>query len=1095
MLNAFQRPRQCLQVLFLCVAFSPLAQSQIPSMEENSDREIFFEQHVRPVLVEQCSGCHGATKQEGGLRVDSREALVAGGDTDPAIIAGDDDSLLLRVVRRDGDLKMPPDRPLPERDIRSLEMWVKSGAVWPVESTTHSTKPPDAGKDHWAFLPISSPEIPVVADPTWVRTPVDAWIAKTHAERGLTPSPRADRRTLIRRLTYSLTGLPPTPEEVKQFVADTEADAYENLVERLLASPHYGEHWGRHWLDVARYADTKGYVYDREERFWTHAWTYRDWVVKSLNNDMPYDRFLLLQLAADQVGDAMPGDLAAIGFLTLGRRFLGVRRDVIDDRIDTVCRGTMGLTVNCARCHDHKFDPIPTADYYSLYGVFDSCLEQQSVLDDSPGDHAFREELYKRQTTLHEKLQQCRRESSERARARTADYLFAQSELQKYPADGFDQIFEKSDLLPAFVRSWERQLRRSRLANDPIFVPWHAYAGIEPANFELLADSVTRQLFNHSPPPHSIVAASFATAPRTFREVCDRYADLFSKADEDTQDYDAESLRQFLKNAPWMVPDGPISHCETFFDTNTLTELWKLQAKVDRWLIDAKKVPVAVTLTDQKQPVEPRIFRRGDPLKLGDEVPRQFLSALSDSNQKPFEIGSGRLELANAIIAPTNPLTARVIVNRVWAHHFGAGLVTTPSDFGLRSEPPSHPELLDWLATLLIRENWSLKQLHRTIVLSATYQQSSAMSHDAQAAQRHSQADPRNRFLWRANPRRLTFEELRDSLWRVSDSLDVSLGGYPSDLFTAPFPARRTIYGLVDRQYLASALRVFDFANPDLHVSQRNETTVPQQTLFFMNHPMVLERAAALATSARVDAGNDDPREVATQMFRRAYQRGPSSTEIADVVTWLNGHENPVIDSVPATAGDWCYGYGALDETSQALRTFTPLPHFTGTSWQGGPKWPDAKLGWVQLTATGGHPGNDRGVAAIRRWTAPREMRIAVQTRVAHQPAVGDGIRVFIVSSTQGILKSSTIHQQSEVINIDSLAVKQGETVDFVVDINEVLNSDQFQWNAVIVQTDPENSTVWNSTSDFPAATAARLDVWEQLAQVILCSNEFLFVD
>ncbi|MBW3597437.1 MAG: DUF1549 and DUF1553 domain-containing protein [Planctomycetes bacterium] len=962
--------------------------------------------------------------------------------------------------------------------------------------------------DHWAFQPLTMPTPPRPPSPDWEQTPLDAFVATKLAEHDLAPSPPADRRTLIRRITYGLTGLPPTREEVERFMNDAAPNAYERAVDRLLSSPHYGEQWTRHWLDVARYSDTKGYVYAREERFWTHAWAYRDWVVRALNEDMPYNRFLLLQLAADQVADRRKNDLAAMGFLTLGRRFLGVRREVIDDRIDVLCRGTMALTVSCARCHDHKYDPIPTADYYSLYGVFDSCLEKLQVLDESPGDEAFRAELAKRQEALRAKLRQYANESSQRARERIADYLFAQSELHKFPADGFDQIFQKSDLLPAFVRRWERYLRQAKLEGDPIFTMWHAYAELAPARFSDQAAEVAARFLASPESVHPAIAAAFATPPQSFREVCDRYGAVFGEVDRQWQaalaaaedgspptlldDPDAEALRQALygEDAACRVPDGPISHSETFFDSGSLTELWKLQGEVDRWLINSQApVRTALTLVDQAEPVEPRVFRRGNPLNLGEDVPRRFLSVLGGEERGPFEVGSGRLELAQAIVDPQNPLTARVIVNRVWAHHFGAGLVTTPSDFGLRADPPSHPELLDWLAARFVQDGWSLKQLHRWIVLSATYRQSSAPPSDLAQRKRLMQVDPDNRLLWRMNPRRLTFEETRDSLLQATGSLDRAIGGKPANLFAQPFPRRRTLYGLIDRQYFPSTLRIFDCASPDLHTPERSETTVPQQALFFLNHPLMVERAQELAKLARE---LKDPREGVARIFQRAYQRDPSETEITDALKLLRSVEGEAFQP-PQTAADWQYGYGAFDEATQRVAGFMPLPHFTGDAWQGGPKRPDDKLGWVQLTATGGHPGNDRRHAAVRRWTAPRGMTIAIRSHLVHEAPAGDGVRAFIVSSEQGLLNSTSIHQDAADLNMDALEVKQGATIDFVIDIGEVLNSDQFLWTATLEE--QPGSTVWNSATDFPTVAAARLDGWEMLAQVVLCANEFLFVD
>ncbi len=975
--------------------------------------------------------------------------------------------------------------------------------------------PADAGS-HWAFQPVANPTVPGLPDSDWVRSPIDAFVLQKLRGAKLAPSPEADRRTLIRRVYYTLTGLPPSPEEVTRFVADTDLHAYERLVNALLESPHYGEHWGRHWLDVARYADTKGYVYAREERFWTHAWAYRDWVVNALNDDLPYNRFLLLQLAADQVKDRKNDDLAAMGFLTLGRRFLGVQREIIDDRIDVVTRGTMALTVSCARCHDHKYDPIPTADYYSLYGIFASSAERKTALGAKPaGDEAFQTELRKRQEKLTTTVATRRRESSDRTRRRIAEYLNAQTELQKYPADGFDQVFSKDDLLPAFVRRWETYLHESRQKRDPVFVLWHAYAALPEKSFREDAVAVTRRLAEAAEGSiNPIVAAAFKESPESFEQVVERYGKSFGEIEtrwqsliktaknekqsppETLPESSAEALRRILHGpgAPCEVPDLPIVHSETFFDSGSLTALWKLQGEVDRWIVNSKiAAPFALTMVDRPQPVASRVFLRGNPLTQGEETPRHFLSLFGTESRKPFQHGSGRMELARAIVDPTNPLTARVAVNRVWMHHFGEGLVTTPSDFGLRAGAPSHPELLDWLTTRFIAEGWSFKKLHRLILLSATFRQSAAGPRDESVRAQAIQFDPDNRLLWRVNQHRLTFEEFRDTMFASAGELDRGAGGKPADMFKPPFLKRRALYGLVDRQYLPGTLRVFDFANPDLHIPQRSETTVPQQALFFMNHPLVLERARALAKAGGESAL---PKEKTRALFQRAFQRDPTDAEVAESLDLIRAAAATPTSKPPVTAKDWQYGYGTFDEMAERVTGFTALPHFTGAAWQGGPSWPDAKLGWVQLTATGGHPGNDLKHAAVRRWTAPRKMAIEIQSRLVHEPKAGDGIRAFIVSSRTGKLKAETIHQKTVTMNVLSLEVEKGETIDFVVDIGKVLNSDQYLWSAKVLEAAKrEGRLAWNSQDDFPKNEINRLTGWEQLAQALLCSNEFLFVD
>jgi hypothetical protein len=1081
--------------------------------DEPPDR--FFETEVRPVLIGKCIRCHGSKKQSSGLRVDSRSSLIAGGDSGAAIVPGDlSASLLMHAVRREGDFAMPPDEELTRREIASLQRWIEIGAPWPESPASHvSVASLDAARDHWAFQPITVPKIPGVDHPAWVRTPVDAFVMSKLQRHQLEPSPPANRRALIRQLSYSLTGLPPTSAEVDRFENDSDPQAYEKLVERLLASPQYGEQWARHWLDVARYSDTKGYVYAREERFWVHAWAYRDWVTASLNEDMPYDRFLLLQLAADQIKDRQQRDLAAMGFLTLGRRFLGVERDIIDDRIDVVCRGTMGLTVGCARCHDHKYDPIPTADYYSLYGVFDSCLESMVPLDESKHNEAFAKELTSRQAKLQNKLIELRDASSARARDHVADYLFAQSELEKYPANGFDQIFSKQDLLPAFVRRWQKYLRQAERSGDPLFSAWHAFAAIPADSFARQASEATARLASASPGEiHPLVARAFATPPENFRVVCDRYGELFAQARKTGETSEAEAkssgaatldrsakaefeaLRSVLFGpaAPCQVPEGPIVACETYFDSASVTELYKLQGEVDRLIINSKEMaPYALTLIDRSIPREPRIFVRGDPLNQGADVPRRFLSLLAGENCEPFGRGSGRLELAEAVIDPNNPLTARVIVNRVWGYHFGRGLVSTPSDFGIRASPPSHPELLDWLAWQFISQEWSLKQLHRWIVLSSTYRQSCFGPVDLEKRAFAAQTDPDNRLLWRMNARRLTFEELRDSLLAATDDLDRTLGGKPVKIFDQPYPKRRTLYGLVDRQYLPGTLRMFDFANPDLHVPKRSETTVPQQALFFMNHPLVLDRAKALASIA---TSMESAEQRVRTLFEQTLQRRPTASEVADALALVRAAGLKRETKPPPNFEDWQYGYGAFDEESERVTGFTPLPHFTGDAWQGGPKWPDAELGWVQLTATGGHPGNDRRHAAIRRWTACRDMTVSIQSKLEHQPTQGDGIRVFVAGSNCGLLHSSAIHHDTVELNTESIEVAAGDVIDFVVDIGDVLNSDQYLWNATIEEIGGDKTT-WDSVVDFPQETPERLEPWEQLAQVLLCTNEFMFID
>jgi hypothetical protein len=1122
----------------------------------------FFERHIRPVLVERCYECHSGAAQQvkGGFHLDSREGLLRGGDSGrPAIVPGDAErSPLIAAIRHaDPDLKMPPPRhgaQLTKDQIAAFVAWVNAGAPDPRDagSSKPGTQASNKSADHWAFLPPRPQRVPAVKDRDWPQTPIDAFILAKLEANGLRPSPPADVRTLIRRMTFDVTGLPPTFAEVEAFVREAKDDrrsATARLIERLLASPHHGERWARHWLDVARYSDTKGYVYGREERFFVHAWAYRDWVVRALNDDLPYDRFLMLQIAADQLVPPRAPDLAAMGFLTGGRRFIGVTRDIIDDRIDVVTRGTMALTVQCARCHDHKYDPIPTADYYSLYGVFHNANERLVRLDADERtavDPAFEKEYQARLDKLNETMAQRRAEATERLRTRVGDYLAAQLELHEYPEEGFDQILTAGDLIPASVRQWRDFLKQSKAGVHPIFAPWHVLAELPDKLFaKETGRALARLSLDHGNRLNTRVTAAFVTPPQSMQEVARRYGELFKTVDKAWQEAVSEAkkaslpvpeamvepadeqLRRFLyePDSPTTVPDVGIVDNEWFFPTSVCEELWKLQKQVDQWLIESKaSLAFARVMEDAKPEPPPRIFLRGNPATKGREVPRQFLEVIDGPDRRPFQHGSGRLELARAIATPDNPLTARVMVNRLWQHHFGEGLVRTPSDFGLRAELPSHPELLDWLALRFIEEGWSLKAIHRLILGSAVYQQSSSSTRHAERWARNVQAadrdapvsrsalrtphsiDPANRLLWRFNRQRLDFEQMRDALLAVSGEMRPALGGKPVPML-GDDNRRRSLYGLVDRQFLPPLFRAFDFANPDLHIPQRHETTVSQQALFFLNHPWVAARAKQLAGNPDAAASPGASARVHA-IYHRLFQREPASHEVESALRFLadaEAHQPPPPPKPVPSA--WQYGWGAYDEVAQRTKGFRPLPHFTGEAWQGGEKWPDAKLGWVQLTATGGHPGNDLEHASIRRWTAPVDATVSIAGTLVNEPEAGDGIRGFIVSSRLGELKSGEAHRSKTGMSVDAVEVRAGDTIDFIVDIKKVLNSDQFLWAPVITVTKATSATghearplakAWDAQKEFAGPTPPYeppLTPWEQYVQVLLLSNEFMFVD
>jgi hypothetical protein len=762
----------------------------------------------------------------------------------------------------------------------------------------------DEAKDHWAFRPVRRSAVPAVKDAAWPRTSVDRFLLAKLEEKGLTPSPPADRRTLIRRATFDLLGLPPTPEEVAAFEADPSPDAWERLIDRLLASPHYGERWGRHWLDVSRFADTKGYVFFEEAQFpW--AWTYRDYVIRAFNDDLPYDRFILEQLAADRLPpgkDRRP--LTALGFLTLGGRFMNNAHDIIDDRIDVVCRGLLGLTVGCARCHDHKFDPVSMRDYYALYGVFASCAEPTvpPLFADPPDTKeyaAFAKELQAREAKLTEFVRAKHDELVKSAQVRVAEYLMAAHAQRDQPTtEEFMLIADGTDLNPTMIVRYQKYLERTRKGRSPVWAVWHALADLPEKDFAAKTPAVCAQLLEKPDPArpvNALVAGAFAgRPPKTRAEAAQRYGDLLSAteglwqqrlreavgakrpAPTALEEPALEELRQAFHgpDAPANVALLPYGDLSLLPDRPSQAKLQELRKAVEQWRATGPGAPPrAMVLEDLPAPYEPHVFRRGNPNNPGEAVPRQFLEVLSRGERKPFTHGSGRLELARAIASKDNPLTARVLVNRIWLHHFGRGLVTTPSDFGLRSDPPSHPELLDHLATAFVDGGWSVKAMHRLIMRSAAYRQ---RDDDRPECRR---VDPENVLLWRMVPRRLDFEATRDALLAASGRLARTIGGPSVNDLTAPTATRRTLYGHLDRLNVPGLYRTFDFPSPDVTNPQRDTTTVAPQALFLMNHSFAIECARRLVRRPDIAAGKDVAGKV-TRLYRVLYGRVPKAEEL-----------------------------------------------------------------------------------------------------------------------------------------------------------------------------------------------------------------------
>lgn len=661
----------------------------------------FFERKIRPVLVEKCYECHSAKaatngELKGNLLLDTREALLTGGDSGPAIVPNKPDESPLIDALAYTTYEMPPSGPLGEKVVADFRKWIEMGAPDPRsggESIPIAKTEIDfeSAREFWSFQPPQRHPEPETRQHDWITRPIDAFVLKRIEDAGLSPSEPADRHTWLRRVTFDLTGLPPTPHEVEQFQADNSADAKSRVVERLLASPQYGEHWAKMWLDLMRYAEDQAHIVGNNRSLcYPNAYLYRDWVIDALNKDVPYDQFIKLQLAADLIEPKDDRNHVALGFIGLGPKYyrrnsLEVMADEWEDRVDVVSRGLLGLTVACARCHDHKYDPIETEDYYALAGVFAS----------------------------------------------------------------------------------------TRMFNRPMDDSKKAEKGGETKNPE-----------------------------------------------------------------------------------------------------DAMHI-----IADTK-PQDLNVFIRGDVKKKGPTVPRRFLQILDDE-AKAFESHSGRLELANAIVDPQNPLTARVIVNRVWARHFGQPIVDTPSNFGKLGSEPTHPELLDDLATRFIEHGWSLKWLHREITMSATYGQSSVATAEAIAS------DPANQLLSRMPRQRLSIEQWRDAVLTISGELDPQVGGQSIDP-QDPKSTRRTVYSEISRLELNSMLALFGHPDPNTHSERRIQTTTPLQKLFVLNSPFMVKQAEAFASRLINSQTDFDSRlELAYQL---CFSRSPNPAEHALAAKFLENH-------------------------------------------------------------------------------------------------------------------------------------------------------------------------------------------------------------
>ena len=1032
---------------FLLPCSSGLSQELDPDDGQRAKLE-FFEKKIRPVLVEHCYECHSAESKtlQGGLSLETAQGLAQGGDSGPALIPEKSDQSLIIQALRYESTKMPPRGKLPDEVIADFVQWVNSGAADPRVGDWAPIKKSidfEQARLFWSFVSPKNPELPATQRSGWTESSIDHFTLAAMESRQLSPVSKAGKRELIRRACFDLTGLPPTPQEVDSFLADENTNAFAKLIDRLLDSPAYGERWGRYWLDVARYSEDQAHTFSVQPN--TNGYRYRDWVIEAFNSDMPFDLFVKYQIAAD----VMPIDeterlrnLPALGYFGLGAQYYKntdaakAAADELDDRIDTLTRGFLGLTVSCARCHDHKFDPIPQQDYYSLAGVFHSSRLHNAPLAPAPEVDRYNAAQQKIKQ-LDEAIQQTiAREGPKLREARISEvkqYLMATRNFQlakaSDPSLKLPSFAKTNGLEASTLKRWIDFLK-SKEASPPLALkPWFNARALpsdqqsdqpidqqsEAAAFAfeeyiqlllrqrdgLLSPEEQSKLTQNAPTGNARYISPMVTrsAPTASIDVeiqgakelflvvndggngpsCD-HADWLEpklitasgeidlterKWETVTATYGSVNLNknvsgQALRIAGKSFAKGIGTHSTSvlrfelpddakrfvalggldssgadqggdcgnnarvqfrvYTDSPTdiqvgqsdllaeiigekglfAMELKEIEAKLPEGFRQTLSVqrseletlrrespaiyPMAHVIAEAN-PSDLQVMVRGNPANRGELAPRRFLRILSNQTPTAFTQGSGRLELANAIASSENPLTARVMVNRVWQHHFGRGLVGTPDNFGKLGEPPTHPELLEYLTVKFVEQGWSIKSLHREIMLSATYQLSSDRNESNQ------QIDADNRYLWRMTRRRLDVEAWRDALLATSGRLDGKLQGPSTNLADAS-NNRRTVYAFISRHELDNMLRLFDFPDANITASVRAETTVPQQQLFVLNSPFMIEQSRAFAARVLIEA-SDGLEDRIQHAYRLAFGREASPGELKVGLEYLQTTDPP----------------------------------------------------------------------------------------------------------------------------------------------------------------------------------------------------------
>ncbi len=942
-----------------------------------------FEQHIRPIFKVYCLDCHGAEeKLKGKLDLRLRRFVVHGGSSGPAVVPGQPGKSLLLARLKAGE--MPPgEKKVPAEQVALLERWILAGARTGREEPEKLAPGVDITAEeraYWFYQPLKRPDPPRFTPADRVRTPIDALVLARLRDKGLSFNPEADRLTLIRRASLDLTGLPPTQKEVDSFLADPSAQAYEKLIDRLLASPRYGERWGRHWLDVAGYADSDGDGTNDTVR--PNAWKYRDYVIRSLNADKPLDRFIVEQLAGDELvprpwNNLKPEQiewLTATGFLrmapdgTASGGGVEQAQQVVADTVKIVSSTLLGLSVGCAQCHDHKYDPIPQTDYFRLRAVFEPALNparwrspaQRRISLYTEADRARARAVEAEAATLQQE-----HNDKQKKYVRAA----FEKELLKFPADQRD----------ALRGAFETPANKRTEAQKKL-VASHPRLNLTPG-----------VLYQYN------------------QAAADELKQLQDRINKKRAERPVEQFIDILSENPGEIPTTHVFYRGDYRQPTREVQPGDLTIAAP----DGKRLEIASK--DAKAPTSGR-----------------------------------RLALAKHLTSGTHPLVGRVLANRIWLHHFGRGIVDTPGEFGLLGQRPTHPELLDFLATELPRQGWSLKAIHRLIMTSTVYRQSSRRT-PAQDA-----VDSSNALYARYPLHRLEAEAIRDRILAAAGNLDLTPFGPPvmltedavGQMAVPRDKPRRSVYLQMRRSKPLAFLTLFDAPGGELNCERRNSSTVATQALMLMNNEFVLNAASDFARRLRTETASLQPApELATFLAR-----------------------------YPRHSEAWRHGFGEYDNRTRRVKQFTPLPHWTGSAWQGGPVLPDPKLGWVLLHARGGHAGNDQHHAAIRRWVAPHEGTLLITGTLKHPAPNGDGVRGRIVSSRTGLLGEWSVKKGEKAITLKDVAVTRGDTIDFVVDCQADVNSDSFEWPVRLELTGGKGAgDLWDSSADFRAPGGATL--------------------